>query len=344
MPERIGAYEILGTIGQGASAVVYLAEQTELARRVALKALSPSLRAQPGFIERFRHEAQVMALLDHPNCVRVWEFFEEDAGAYLAMEYVPGASLRAVIKQAGRLSPEQSLGVLRGALSGLAHAHGLGLTHRDLKPENIIADPEGTSKLVDFGQAIAPGEAGMPSGSSGTPAYMSPEQARGEAGDVRSDVYAASAILYELLTGEPPFSGESPLALMRKHISEPVPDARKLNRNLSERVAALMGRGMAKEPGERFQTAAEFLAALEEAADDAYGAAWEAASSIRALVGSAVAASGLAAGAGAGASAAGASEATGAMTGAGLPSSAGAAADLAAVTASTSTAPAAGVA
>ena len=289
MPSKIGAYEVLGTIGRGSSGVVYLAEQTELGGGVALKELAPRLAAAPGFVERFRREAEIMARLDHPNCARVWEFFETGGSAYLAMEYIPGASLRAVSRQAGRLSPEQALGVLRGALSGLAHAHSLGLTHRDLKPENIIADPEGTSKLIDFGQAIAAGDRGEASVSSGTPAYMSPEQARGEAGDVRSDLYSAGVILFELLTGEPPFAGESPLVVMRKHISEPTPDARRLNPNLSERTAMLVARAMAKDPGKRHQTAAEFLAALEEAARDAYGAGWEAASSIRALVAAAAA-------------------------------------------------------
>ncbi|HEY8740291.1 MAG TPA: serine/threonine-protein kinase, partial [Candidatus Dormibacteraeota bacterium] len=158
MPERLGKYRILGTLGTGASGAVFLAHDEELDRDVALKQLAPELAAKPGFLDDFRIEAEIMGRLDHPNCVRVFDFIEEGRAFYIVSEFVDGASLRRVLEDAGRLNPEQALGVTRGALSGLAHAHELGLVHRDIKPENLLADHEGTSKLADFGQAYFTGE------------------------------------------------------------------------------------------------------------------------------------------------------------------------------------------
>ena len=176
MAQSPGKYQFTGVIGTGATGTVHMAYHHELGRYVAIKELSPSLAQQPGFLERFRAEAQVMARLESPNCVKVYEFYETDGRAFLVEEYVEGSSLRKVVSQAGTLTAEQSLGVLKGALSGLGYAHALGLIHRDIKPENVLVDKEGVSKLADFGQAvftgIGPGAAGGIS--PGTPAYMSP--------------------------------------------------------------------------------------------------------------------------------------------------------------------------
>ncbi|HEY8739791.1 MAG TPA: serine/threonine-protein kinase, partial [Candidatus Dormibacteraeota bacterium] len=288
-------YEILGTLGTGATGTVYLAhETTDLDRDVALKELSPSLVADPTFIERFRAEARIMAQLDNPNCVKVYDFFEADGRAVLVSEYVPGASLRQVLDHSGHLTPEQSLGVLKGALSGLGYAHGRGLVHRDIKPDNLLADREGVSKLVDFGQALVaagPGAAGgVPAGS---PAYMSPEMVTGGRVDLRTDIYSCGAMLFEFLTGRAPYTGDNPLAVMRKHINDPVPDPRSLNSNLPEGVGALVTRAMAKDPGERQRTAEQFLDELEAAAVAGYGEDWEQRSSIKRLVAAAAAALGL---------------------------------------------------
>ncbi|MFN2462400.1 MAG: serine/threonine-protein kinase [Candidatus Dormibacteria bacterium] len=287
-------YEILGTLGSGATGTVYLANEPALDRRVAYKELAPSLAADPIFLERFRGEARVMASLDHPNCVRVFDFFEEEGRAVLVSEYVPGASLRQVAEFAGHLTPEQALGVVKGALKGLAYAHGIGLVHRDIKPENLLADEEGTSKLADFGQALVasgPGAAGgMPAGS---PAYMSPEMAAGGRVDLRTDIYSCGAMLFEFLTGRPAFTGDNPLAVMRKHINDPVPDPRSLNSDLPEDVGVLVKRAMAKDPEDRQRTAEQFLDELEAAAVAGYGADWEKRSSIKKLVAAAAAALGL---------------------------------------------------
>lgn len=235
-----------------------------------------------------------MASLDHPNCVKVFEFFEEEGRAILVSEYVPGASLRHVADHAGHLTPEQALGVLKGALTGLGYAHGHGLVHRDIKPDNLLADLEGVSKLADFGQALVasgPGAAGgMPAGS---PAYMSPEMISGGRVDLRTDIYSSGAMLFEFLTGRAPYLGDNPMAVMRKHLNDPVPDPLKLNGDLPEGVGRLVSRAMAKDPGERQRTAEQFLDELEAAAVAGYGAEWEQRSSIKRLVAAAAAALGL---------------------------------------------------
>jgi serine/threonine-protein kinase len=235
-----------------------------------------------------------MATLDNPNCVKVFDFFEEEGRAVLVSEYIRGASLRQVADREGYLTPEQSLGVLKGALSGLAYAHGRGLVHRDIKPDNLLADLEGVSKLADFGQALVnsgPGAAGgIPAGS---PAYMSPEMVAGGRVDARSDIYSLGAMLFEFLTGRAPYTADSPLAVMRKHTNDPVPDPRSLNGNLPEGVALLVSRAMAKDPAERQRTADQFLDELEAAAVAGYGEDWEKRSSIKRAVAAAAAALGL---------------------------------------------------
>ncbi|HEY8739795.1 MAG TPA: serine/threonine-protein kinase, partial [Candidatus Dormibacteraeota bacterium] len=275
MAEQIGKYQIRGTLGAGAYGTVYLGWQEDLQRPVAIKELGSQLVADPVFLQGFREEARIMALLDHPNCVKVFDFIETGDRAFLVSEFVDGASLRQVVRDTGTLSPQQSLGVLKGSLQGLGHAHHLGLVHRDIKPENILADREGTSKLADFGQAYfgaGPGAAGAMTGS---PPYMSPEQARGGICDSRSDLYSAGAILFEFLTGRPPFMADNPMAIMRAHVSDPVPDPRKLNKSLPKQATKLMSRALAKDPAARFQSADEMLAALDDTARAGYGKNWE---------------------------------------------------------------------
>ena len=303
------AYRIERTLGGGASGVVYLARQVDLDRPVAIKELSPSLAQDGVFLARFRVEAQVMARLDHPNCVRVYEYVEDGPAPWLVCEYVDGASLEVVAHTAGRLSPEQALAVVKGALNGLAHAHGLGLTHRDIKPANLIADRAGVSKLADFGLAApvtAEDAAGQPQGS---PPYMSPEQVQGRQVDARSDIYSCGAMLFELLTGQTPYVAEGALAMMRRQVSDPVPDPREADNNVPPAVAAMVMRAMDKDPALRQQTPAAFLAELEAAAAEAYGPDWEKRGSIASLVSVAAAVT-----AGAGATAAAGAATIGAAT------------------------------
>ncbi|MFN2466044.1 MAG: protein kinase [Candidatus Dormibacteria bacterium] len=295
----VGRFQVLAEIGRGASGTVYLGRQPDLDRAVAIKQLAPHLAKDQRFLTRFRAEAQVMARLEHTNCVQVYDFVESNDGVFLICEFVDGASLRAVVDGSGRLAPEQSLGVLKGALSGLAYAHGLGLVHRDVKPDNLLADRAGTSKLADFGLAVFdPGHGDREV--LGTPGFMSPEQARGGVVDSRSDVYACGVVLYELLVGRPPFRAASPLALMEIHIHRAAPDPRKANRQLPEGLARMTQRAMAKDPAARQQGAEEFLAELEAAATQAYGEDWERRAGIAVLVGAAAGATAFAALGGAG--------------------------------------------
>ena len=294
MPEPVGKYELRAALGTGAFGTVYLGYQRDLDRAVAIKELLPRFAADPGYIERFRGEAAVMARLNSARCVRVYDFLEVDGRALLVSEFVDGASLEAVIEHSGRLTPEQALGVLKGALSGLADANREGLVHRDVKPANLLADRDGVSKLADFGQAYAVGgEDLFGGGATGTAAYMSPEQVRRADVDHRSDIYSCGAVLFELLAGRAPFVGDSPTAVMRMHLEQAPPDLRKVARDLPQGVARLVQRAMAKDPAERPADADQLLLELEAAAVAGYGSDWESRSSIRRLVEAAALALGL---------------------------------------------------
>ncbi|MFN2466148.1 MAG: serine/threonine-protein kinase [Candidatus Dormibacteria bacterium] len=300
----IHGYILEATLGAGSSGTVYAADQPSLSRRVAIKELSPQLAGDPGFLAAFRAEAQLMATIDSAHCVRVFDFIEEGGIALLVCELVDGATLRQVLQHAGRLTPEQSLGVLKGALQGLEEAHVTGVIHRDVKPENILVDRDGVSKLADFGLAIR-GDDANAMVSSGSAAYMSPEQAAGEPVDPRSDLYSCGAILFELITGRPPYLAAEPLAVMRMHRTEPVPDAHSVNRSVPEAVAAVVARAMAKQPADRYPSVTEFLQDLESAAQAGYGRDWESRSSLISLVGAAIGAGGATLAATGGAAAAG---------------------------------------
>jgi hypothetical protein len=314
----LGKYQIQGTLGQGAYGIVYYGWQADLQRPVAIKELGPNLVGDPGFIQQFRAEAQIMARLDHPNCVKVFDFIETSGRAFLVSEYVDGASLRRIIQTSGALSPQQSLGVLKGALHGLGYAHSLGLTHRDVKPENILADREGVSKLVDFGQAVFAHGPGAAGGLTGSPAYMSPEQVQGGICDARSDLYSAGVILYEFLAGRPPFVAENAVAVMRMQVNDLPQDPRVYNPQLPAEASAMLARAIAKDPSQRFQSAAEMLVALEGAAVVGYGRDWERSSAIKALVAGALAVgAGVAGAAVVSAAGAGAATAGGATAGVG---------------------------
>ncbi len=282
-------YEVLGRVAAGSTGVVWQARQVELDRVVAIKELSPVLLSAPGFLQRFRAEAQTLAVLDDPHVVRIYDYVEEPARAYLVQEWVDGAPLAAVLQQHGALTPEQSLGVLRGGLIGLAHAHNRGLVHRDISPANILLDRGGTSRLVDFGlaartdQGIAPGAAT----SVGTPAFASPEAITGAPMTTRSDVYSAAAVLFLLLSGRLPYPGDVGHVL-QGHTSAPVPHLDSHGPDL----ANLLVRGMAKDPDQRPADAAAFLAELEQAATQRYGAGWLNRASVAGLVGAGTTAAG----------------------------------------------------
>ncbi|MHB8779076.1 MAG: serine/threonine protein kinase [Anaerolineales bacterium] len=265
-PEKIGRYEIKSELGRGGMATVYHGYDPRFEREVAVKVLPPELiHADPQFRLRFEREAKIIAKLEHPSIVPVYDVGEEDNQPYFVMRYVNGGSLSERIK-AGTFSVEAAAKLLEQIAPGLDEAHAKGIVHRDLKPSNILFTNKGVPLISDFGIApFAQGEAGSMTGSAiiGTPAYMAPEQANGEALDGRADIYALSVILYEMLTGKQPFHADTPLAVAIKHITEPVPHILEKNPNLPAWMEKVISTGMAKNRDERFSTAAEMVETIK---------------------------------------------------------------------------------
>jgi tRNA A-37 threonylcarbamoyl transferase component Bud32 len=254
-------------LGRGASARVVAATHDDTGQQVAIKYLAPRLLRDPNFLARFREEVEVLRSLDVPQVVRLFAYVEEPGrGAAIVMELVDGVSLHEMITRQGATSPESALVVLKGSLLGLASAHQLGIVHRDYKPENVLVDGDGNSKLTDFGVAVKAGER-APVG--GTPLYMAPEQWNGEPATPATDIYAATAVFFECLTGQTPFSGRlGHLAMQHQTAAIPVT-------LVDQPLQALIERGMAKDPRDRPAHAVEFVAELNWVADRAYGPDWE---------------------------------------------------------------------
>lgn len=271
-----GPFVLTGVVGRGATSIVYRATVERTGEQVALKVLDPALANLPGFAERLATESTVLASLGGPHLTATRGTGVIDGQRYLAMDYVEGASLRAVVGRAGRLTPAQTLGLVAGALEGLGVAHAHGLVHGDVKPENILVDRRGTATVVDFGQVVRAG--GATEG--GTPPYMSPEAARGLPLDARSDLYSMGVVLYEALAGRRPFEASNDLAILRQHVeTTPAPIG-----GVSDVMNALILGALAKDPTERPQTAASFLASLEVAAAADYGSDWKKKAAVASLV------------------------------------------------------------
>ncbi|MEV5973382.1 protein kinase [Streptomyces sp. NPDC051921] len=267
-----GGWEVPGcgtvrTLGQGAGGRVVLARHEATGGPVAVKYLSRRLHGDQEFLARFRAEARLLGDLRHPCVVRLYEYVEARRGAAIIMEAVDGVTLRALLREHGATGPEAALVLLKGSLLGLGAAHAAGVVHRDYKPENVLVRADGSSTLVDFGIAI---RAGRETETGGTPAYMAPEQWDGAPAGPASDVYAAAAVFYECLTGRRPFRADDLIALRLQHLRAPVDVD-----DVPEPVRDLLRRGMAKDPADRPGVEA-FLAGLERAAGDGYGAGWEA--------------------------------------------------------------------
>ncbi|WP_232668338.1 serine/threonine-protein kinase [Pseudonocardia sp. TRM90224] len=257
----------LRELGRGGGGTVVLATDNTSGAPVAIKYLGDDLLADPGFRDAFRTEAQLLAELDTPHVVRLYEYVESPGGAAIVMEPVEGTSLRSILVEHGATKPESALSVLKGSLLGLQAAHGSGVVHRDYKPENVLVTVDGQSKLVDFGVATRSGAAGD---GSGTPAYMPPEQWAGGPASPRGDIYSATATFVECITAQPPFPAKDMATLRGMHESAPVPVAM-----LPEAVHELARRGLAKVPAHRPADAGTFLVELERAALAGYGPDWE---------------------------------------------------------------------
>ena len=262
-------YRIVREAGQGGMATVYLAEDLKHDRRVAVKVLSRELAAALG-PERFLREIQIAAVLAHPHILPLHDSGEADGFVYYVMPFVEGETLRDRLVRQRQLPIGEAVRIVQEVADGLAYAHGLGVVHRDIKPENILF-MGGHAVVADFGVATAVGQAGgarlTESGLAvGTPVYMSPEQAMGQ-GDVdgRSDTYSLGCMLYEMLTGDPPFGGSSPQAVVAKKLTEPVPRLSSLRETVSPALEEAVRRALARMPADRFGTAAEFASAAAEA-------------------------------------------------------------------------------
>ncbi|MDP9300912.1 MAG: protein kinase, partial [Actinomycetota bacterium] len=220
-----GRYHVLERIAAGGMGEVFRAHDAVLAREVAVKVLHRSLSSDPGFVERFRREARAAATLNHPNIVAVYDWGAVDGIYYMVMEYVRGRSVRELLNASGRLAPSQAADIIRQTLAALEHAHAKGIVHRDLKPENILITTDGVVKLTDLGlaRAFADARNTRAGAVTGTVQYLAPEQIRGEPADPRSDLYSLGIVAYELLTGELPYTGETPMAIAYKHLSNRVP-------------------------------------------------------------------------------------------------------------------------
>jgi serine/threonine-protein kinase len=258
-------YRVLSRLGSGGMADVYCAEDTHLGRQVALKVLYRRFAQDAEFVERFKREAQSAAGLTHPNVVNVFDRGEHDGTYYIAMEYLPGHTLKEVVAERGVLDQEAVIDIGIQILRAASFAHRRGVIHRDLKPHNVMLDDAGNAKVTDFGIARAGASEMTEAGSiMGTAQYLSPEQAQGQSASAQSDIYSVGIILYELLTGRLPFDGESAVAIAVQHLNDPPTPISSLRPVAPELEAAVM-RALAKDPGDRWAGADEFIRALEGA-------------------------------------------------------------------------------
>ena len=269
-----GRYELGELLGRGGMAEVRKGTDTRLGRVVAIKRLRTDLASDATFQARFRREAQSSASLNHPSVVSVYDTGEEEATdgsgvaqPYIVMEYVAGRTLREIVREGRKILPERALEITSGVLSALDYSHRAGIIHRDIKPGNVMLTPSGDVKVMDFGiaRAISDASSTMTQTAAvvGTAQYLSPEQARGETVDSRSDVYSAGCLLYELLTGRPPFVGDSPVAVAYQHVREPATPPSDHDTELPAAIDAIVMKSLAKRVEDRYQSAAAMRSDIE---------------------------------------------------------------------------------
>jgi serine/threonine protein kinase len=259
-------YEILQELGRGAMGIVYKAMDRETGECVALKVLKPEVIGDALLMERFKNELRIARKITHRNVCRIYEFTHIDKGPCISMEYVDGETIRSLLSRLGALSLRTALDIARQICSGLREAHAQGVVHRDLKPENLMMDRNGTLKVMDFGVAriFSDGSPTTIGAFVGTPAYMAPEQVEGRNIDQRADIYALGLIVYEMLTGNSAFAGDTPMAVAYKQVHEAPPAPRSIDPTIPENVQALILRCIEKEPERRFREIRELEAVLAE--------------------------------------------------------------------------------
>jgi serine/threonine-protein kinase len=260
-----GRYRITGRIGSGGMADVYSAEDTHLGREVAIKVLYRRFAQDAEFVERFRREAKSAAGLQHPNVVNVFDRGEHDGTYYIAMEHLRGQTLKAVVSAEAPLAEVRAIDIGIQILRAAGFAHRRGVIHRDFKPHNVICDDADGVKVTDFGIARAGASEMTETGSiMGTAQYLSPEQAQGHGVTAESDLYSIAVVLYEMLSGRVPFEGDSAVSIALKHLNDPPPALSVARPGIHPALEAVVMRGLAKQPSQRFAGADEFIAALEE--------------------------------------------------------------------------------
>lgn len=269
--KTIGKYELTARLGQGGMATVYKAHQPTLDRNVALKVMHPGMGEDEGFLARFKREAAAVARLRHPNIVQVYDFDVDGDNYFMVMEFVEGTSLKRELSRRNQENDPFSLAEIVAIFDDVAqaveYAHNQGMIHRDLKPGNIMLNKQGRAFLTDFGIARLMGASQMTMTGAvfGTPAYMSPEQGQGLPSDERSDIYALGVILYKMLTGKVPFEADTPMGVIMKHLSDPLPPPGQINQTIPKAVEAVVLKALSKAPEDRYQTAATMATALQEA-------------------------------------------------------------------------------
>lgn len=270
--QRLGQYEITALLGEGGMAAVYRAHQTSVKRDVAVKVIKTGLVQVEEFVKRFDREAQMIASLSHIHILKVFDYGQQDDVVYLVMELLTGGSLARLIQTKGALSLQEAARLLRQMASALDYAHGRGIIHRDMKPENVLLDSDGNAFITDFGIAKLRDGGGtaltQSQGTIGTPAYMSPEQWKGEPVDARADIYALGVILFQMLSGILPFSGETAFGMMHKHVYEAPPDLRDYQPDMPLSVVRVVDKALAKNREQRFESAGAMAVAFDDALKD----------------------------------------------------------------------------
>jgi tRNA A-37 threonylcarbamoyl transferase component Bud32 len=263
IPEKIGRYIVKSELGRGGMATVYRGFDPSFDREVAIKVLPREMLHDPQFRSRFEREIKMVAALEHPSIVPVYDVGDEDGQPYFVMRYMTGGSLSDLIEK-GKIPLEDTAHIVGKIAQGLAYSHRKGIVHRDLKPDNILFDENGNPFISDFGIAKLTESSGGLTGSGviGTPAYMSPEQAQGSEIDGRSDVYGLGVIVYQMLSGQQPYSADTPMGVVVKHITEPVPEIMKLIPEIPDDMDAIIKTAMAKDKSKRYDTTIELAKAL----------------------------------------------------------------------------------
>src|SRR3954471_741400 len=271
---------VLRRLGRGAMAEVYLAQQLSLGRQVALKVLNGDLARDPNYVRRFDHEARSAAALVHGSIVQIYEVGQHDGVHYIAQEYVPGRNLGEVIRSSGSLSPQVALDIIRQVAAALAKASSEDIVHRDIKPENIMLAQSGEVKVADFGLARVQGDGAVKLTqvgiTMGTPLYMSPEQVEGKPLDSRSDIYSLGVTCFHMLSGQPPFRGDTALSVALQHVRKQPDRLENLRPDLPPALCRIVHKMLAKDPGERFQNPRELLHELRSLKIDGVDLQWPA--------------------------------------------------------------------